>query len=118
MTVSPFYLEEHSNPPEDKYLHGYQITIENLGRKTVKLLFRHWYIFDSNLQYKEVKGEGVIGKQPTLAPGESYTYNSWCPLETTFGSMHGSFTFADISNGIHIKVDIPRFLLIPAFQLT
>lgn len=110
ISVKSIYLEEHSEPEEQNFLWAYQVKIENNGKKTVKLLRRHWKIFDSTGNLKEVKGEGVVGEQPVLAPGESFEYTSGTPLQTSSGLMLGSY-FMKSSDGIDFEVEIPAFSL-------
>lgn len=115
ISVFPKYHKEHSNPAKHKYIFSYQITIENTSSDTVQLLRRHWFIFDSNGSYREVEGEGVIGKTPILAPGESHQYISWCPLITQVGKMYGTYLMKRLDNEDQFKVRIPEFqLVVPA----
>lgn len=104
------YLEEYSKPKDNNFLFCYKITISNNGSRTVKLLNRHWIIIDSNSKRNEVKGPGIVGLQPELAPGESHQYFSFCNLETNFGTMEGSYEFVDEDNE-HFLAEIPRFFL-------
>ncbi len=85
----PTYLEANSSPSNSQYLWAYRVTIENQGRETVQLLSRHWMITNARGELTEVKGAGVIGKQPFLKPGESHTYASGAPLNTPWGMMGG-----------------------------
>jgi len=105
------YLAEESNPSQLKYVFAYQITITNVGDVTAQLLRRHWYIRHAEESIEEVEGEGVVGKQPWLEPGESFQYVSGAVLDTTFGSMLGYYTFKDRS-GESYKVHIPEFMLV------
>ncbi len=91
------YAPDRSQPSRRQWFFLYTITITNEGHETVQLLSRHWIITDGKGCTEEVKGPGVIGKQPVLAPGESFTYTSGCPLETQFGLMKG--TYQMISKG-------------------
>ena len=110
--VQPKYEPEYSQPPASKYIFSYQITIENLGQDTVQLLRRHWIIWDSNGATREVEGEGVVGQQPVLEPGESYTYSSWCNLTTPIGKMFGVFLMCKTTEEQQFLVTIPEFRLI------
>lgn len=85
ISVVPKYEPSESNPAIGKFIYSYQITIENLSKDTVKLISRHWYIVDSIQEKREVKGEGVVGVQPELNPGETFQYMSWCPLHSPIG---------------------------------
>lgn len=82
---------ENSRPMEEEWIFQYTVRITNQGLETVQLLSRHWIITDALEHTKEVSGPGVIGQQPVLAPGESFTYSSWCPLKTPTGVMHGTY---------------------------
>jgi ApaG protein len=85
------YIPERSDPLAGRWFFAYQIKITNRGHETVQLLSRHWIITDANGSEEEVKGPGVVGEQPVLAPGESFEYTSFCPLGTPFGAMHGTY---------------------------
>jgi len=89
--VQTQYIEEQSRPDKDYYVFAYTITILNKGDEPVKLLNRHWIITDSNQKTQEVKGEGVVGEQPYLKPGEKFGYTSGSVLETSVGTMKGSY---------------------------
>lgn len=91
ITVRPRFVPEQSVPEESQYLFAYHITIRNDGSIAVQLLSRHWVITDGEGKVEEVRGPGVVGYQPTLAPGEEFQYTSGCPLTTPVGTMHGSF---------------------------
>lgn len=108
--VKPVYLEDESSPVVHKHVFAYFIEIRNVGSQTIKLLKRHWEIKDSSGQDYEVDGEGVIGVQPTIMPGESHEYNSFCVLKSYYGSMQGYYTM-EREDGKLINVRIPRFLL-------
>tara|TARA_E500000178_G_scaffold320601_1_gene343827 strand:+ start:987 stop:1367 length:381 start_codon:yes stop_codon:yes gene_type:complete len=110
INVEPTYLEEHSDPFEDSYLWAYRVIIKNNSEQTVKLISRHWKIFDSNGSYREVKGKGVVGEQPVLEPGEEFEYTSGTPLKTTSGMMHGSYLMQNFE-GEEFEVNIPPFSL-------
>lgn len=85
------YSPDQSRPSAGQWLFLYTITIANEGSETVQLLTRHWIITDGNGQIEEVRGEGVVGEQPVLAPGQTFEYTSRCPLRTPFGTMKGSY---------------------------
>ncbi len=89
--VETSYLDEQSNPKERRYVFSYTITIRNEGRVPAKLLTRHWIITDADGKVQEVRGEGVVGEQPHLKPGQGFRYSSGAVLETPVGSMHGSY---------------------------
>lgn len=117
ISVSCHYDPERSYPLRNHYVFEYQVTIENLGFQTIQLLTRHWFIFDSSGFYKEVDGEGVIGKQPILAPNESHSYHSWCTLKTPVGSMEGTYNFNVIDGFDSFDAHIPKFELIAPYKL-
>ncbi len=108
--VQPTYLEDHSDPSENSYLWAYTVKIKNNGDDTIKLISRHWKIFDSNGSFREVKGKGVVGEQPIIHPGDEFEYTSGKPLKTNSGLMHGSYQMEDF-NGESFEVLIPPFSL-------
>ena len=87
--VETAYLADQSNPANEHYVFAYTVTLRNQGEQGARLLTRHWIITDGKGDVEEVKGLGVVGKQPTLEPGEQFQYSSFCPLPTTIGSMEG-----------------------------
>lgn len=91
VAVKSSFVPERSQPLRERWFFSYRIRISNTGSEPVKLLNRHWVITDANGQVEEVRGPGVIGEQPHLAPGESFEYTSFCPLSTPFGTMEGSY---------------------------
>ena len=91
------YSAENSRPLEDNWVFQYTVRITNQGPETVQLLSRHWIITDGSQHTEEVKGPGVVGEQPVLAPGESFQYSSWCPLKTPTGSMRGTYQMSRAS---------------------
>lgn len=111
-TVSaiPHYLANQSAPDEDHYVFAYTVTIRNTGEIAGQLMSRHWIITDGDGLVHEVRGEGVIGKQPTIQPGESYEYTSGCPLSTPVGSMKGSYQCV-AADGTRFEASIPEFVL-------
>ncbi len=111
VTVTPRYAPEQSDPAQPNHVFSYTIRITNNGRQPVQLLSRRWLIVDALGRRSEVEGEGVIGKQPRLEPGESFEYSSWCPLRTTWGTMEGSYTM--LRGTDRIEVPVPRFYLTP-----
>jgi ApaG protein len=108
--VESEYAPERSQPLQHQWFFLYTITIANEGTETVQLVTRHWIITDGTGKVEEVRGPGVIGKQPTLSPGESFTYTSGCPLHTPFGVMEGSYQMVT-ANGEHFDVKIAPFTL-------
>lgn len=110
VVVEPFYLEEQSNPEENRYVWGYRITIANESDGTVQLRARYWKITDGNGQIEEIRGPGVIGEQPVLNPGDSFQYSSGCPLTTTSGVMVGRYSM-ETETGKLFDIEIPAFSL-------
>ncbi len=117
VSVETFYQPAYSRPLEMKYIFSYHIIIENLSDETVQLLRRHWFIYDSNGVIREIEGEGVIGKQPVLAPGETHQYASWSPLTTEMGKMYGTYLFQRQEDKEQFEVNIPEFHLLAPFKL-
>jgi len=109
--VSVSYLPEQSEPNKGRWFWAYHIRIENEGATRVKLVSREWIIKDGRGGEHEVRGEGVVGEQPVIEPGQSFDYVSGCPLSTPTGSMEGRY-FMVASNGSSFSVEIPRFPLI------
>jgi ApaG protein len=112
ITVEPFYIESHSRPMQNHFAHGYRVTIENQSDEIVQLMRRHWFIYDGANEVREVEGAGVLGEQPTLAPGQFHRYTSWCPMTTEVGKMHGMFKMQTAKKRKEFKVDVPVFQLI------
>ncbi len=110
VTVVPLYLDEQSDPDENRYVWAYQVSLENLGSETVQLLTRYWNITDANGKVLEVRGDGVIGEQPILSAGEHFEYTSGTPLSTPSGIMAGSYRMKT-SDGESFDVEIPAFSL-------
>src|ERR1700689_53262 len=106
VSVEPTYLEANSSPGNSQYFWAYRVTIENQGRETVQLLSRHWMITNARGEFTEIKGPGVIGKQPLLKPGESYSYTSGAPLNTPSGMMGGSYQM-ESDRGELFDIEIP-----------
>jgi ApaG protein len=112
--VSVSYLPEQSEPARGRWFWAYHIRIENDGDQPVQLLARHWVITDGRGNRHSVEGEGVVGEQPLIGPGESYDYVSGCPLQTPSGAMQGSYRMI-AADGERFDAAIPRFaLLAPA----
>jgi ApaG protein len=109
--VSVSYLAEQSAPANGRWFWSYHVRIENGSKRSVQLLSRSWHILDGRGTLHEVRGEGVVGEMPLIAPGASYDYVSGCPLNTPTGSMSGSYHLID-ENGAAFDVAIPRFALI------
>ena len=110
VTVEPEYLEDQSDPLEDRYIWAYTVSIENQGSETVQLLRRTWQITDANGNTQVVEGEGVIGEQPVLDPSDMFQYTSGTPLSTESGIMVGSYHMVT-SAGENFDIEIPAFSL-------
>ncbi len=108
--VETVYIESESDPDENRYVFAYTITIRNVGDVAAKLLTRHWVIRDANGKVQEVQGEGVVGEQPHLKPGEGFQYTSGTMLETSMGTMGGSYLMVT-DEGAEFKAPIADFLL-------
>jgi ApaG protein len=117
ISVETYYQPDYSNPVNNEFMFAYKITIENNNAFPVKLLSRHWYIYDSNGSLKEVEGEGVVGVQPQINPGELYQYISGCNLRTEIGKMHGTYLMENITNKKTFTVVIPSFQMSTPFKL-
>jgi ApaG protein len=110
ITVWPRFAPEHSDAEEPRYVFIYHIRMENVGDRTAQLLWRHWYIHDALAGDSEVQGEGVVGEQPVLAPGDVHEYESFCVLQGSTGHMQGYYLFRS-PDGHEFQVEIPRFEL-------
>ena len=104
------YSPENSRPLQDEWVFQYTVRITNQGTETVQLLSRHWIITDALDHVEEVRGPGVIGEQPVLAPGESFKYSSWCPLKTPMGMMYGTYQMVH-TDGRQFEIEIAPFAL-------
>lgn len=108
--VEPLYLADQSSPEAGRYTFSYTITLTNTAKVAMQLIARHWLINDSAGRTQEVKGLGVVGQQPLLAPGESFRYTSGCRLQAASGTMHGSYLVVS-EHGERFDVPIPMFVL-------
>lgn len=108
--VKSEYLPDQSNPEQARYVFAYHVRITNQGPHSARLMTRHWVIMDGEARTQEVRGDGVVGEQPRLAPGETYEYTSGTVLETPVGSMHGSYGMVD-EDGLPFDAPIPAFTL-------
>jgi ApaG protein len=110
VTVQSEYLPERSSPTAQRYAFGYTVEITNQGSETAQLRSRHWIITDAVGEVQEVKGDGVVGAQPVLGPGESFEYTSWCVIGTPIGSMRGTYQMVD-ARGQSFEAEIAPFRL-------
>lgn len=108
--IETAYLDVQSDPDGQRYVFAYTVTMRNEGRIPVKLLTRHWVITDSNGKVQEVRGEGVVGEQPHLKPGQGFRYSSGAVIETPVGTMHGSYQMRG-DDGLEFDAPIPAFRL-------
>ena len=112
ISVETSYQNPRLHHEGGDHMFAYRITIQNKGDYTIKLLRRHWYITDVNVEKSEVEGEGVVGMQPVLEPGEFHQYVSGCALRSDFGKMHGTFLMERQIDGKRFEVIIPEFQLV------
>ena len=110
VTVETDYVQNQTDPDNARYVFAYTITIKNNGSSSAQLIGRRWLITDANDKIQEVRGEGVVGKQPYLQPGEIFTYTSAAVIETPFGYMQGSY-YLITDDGIEFDAEIPAFRL-------
>jgi ApaG protein len=117
VTVETEYMPEYSSPAQYHYVFTYRITIENVSEYAIQLMSRHWDISDAAYPRREIEGEGVVGKQPTLEPGEVHQYVSGCNLKSGIGVMSGFYTMKRIMDEKLFNVDIPAFTMVVPFKL-
>jgi ApaG protein len=117
VSVETYFQPDYSNPVNGEFMFAYRITIENNNPFPVRLLRRHWHIFDSNASHREVEGEGVVGVQPLINAGEQYQYISGCNLKTEMGKMHGTYLMEDLSQKKQFEVKIPVFDMVVPFKM-
>ncbi|MEM7108117.1 MAG: Co2+/Mg2+ efflux protein ApaG [Bacteroidota bacterium] len=117
VSVETEYQPSYSSPSQYHYVFTYRITIENQSENTIQLLRRHWLINDAALLPREVDGEGVVGQQPILEPGQYHQYVSGCNLKSGIGKMGGSYLMERIVDGKKFQVAIPEFTMVAPFKL-
>jgi len=117
ISVVTQFQSDYSSPRQSHFVFTYKIRIENCSNYTIQLLRRHWYIHDSNAVVKEVEGEGVVGQQPILEPGEVHEYVSGCNLRTGLGKMRGTYLMERVVDGKKFKVIIPEFIMVVPYLL-
>lgn len=106
------YQSEYSSPSQYHYVFTYRITIKNGSTNTIQLLRRKWYIHDANTAVRTVEGEGVVGQQPVIEPGDIHQYVSGCNLKSGIGKMHGTYEMEQLIDGARFHVNIPEFNMI------
>ncbi|GAA4322084.1 Co2+/Mg2+ efflux protein ApaG [Flaviaesturariibacter amylovorans] len=116
ISVETFYQQDYSNPLQSEFMFAYRITIDNQNSFPVKLLSRHWFIFDSDGEYREVEGEGVVGMQPVINAHDEYQYVSGCNLHTEMGRMHGTYLMENLHTKQTFEVNIPAFEMVTPFK--
>ncbi len=117
VSVETTYQPDYSSPVQSHFVFTYRIRIENNSNYTVQLLRRHWKIHDAQAAVREVEGEGVVGQQPTLEPGEFHEYVSGCNLKTEMGKMKGTYLMERVVDGSKFRVTIPEFVMIVPYKL-
>lgn len=117
VSVETEYQPAYSSPSQYHYVFTYRITIENQSENTIQLLRRHWFISDAGFNPREVEGEGVVGQQPVLEPGQAHQYVSGCNLKSGIGKMTGTYLMERIVDGTKLQVNIPEFVMVAPFRL-
>jgi ApaG protein len=117
VSVETKFRDKQSDVANGYFLFSYFITIENLGQAPCRLLRRHWHILDSSGEHREVTGDGVVGEQPLLRPGEAFSYESACNFTTEIGRMHGVFFVENLLTHATFQVTIPEFLMVMPAKL-
>ena len=116
VTVEVEYQQQYSSPSQHHYVFTYQVTIENNSTKTLQLTRRKWVINDVGFPIRTVEGEGVVGRQPILEPGQKHQYMSGCNLRSGIGKMQGTYTMEQLMDGQPITIQIPSFKMIVPFK--
>ncbi len=117
VSVETEYQPSYSSPSQYHYVFTYRITIENQSEFTIQLMRRHWNIHDAGFNQREVEGDGVVGQQPVLEPGQTHQYVSGCNLKSGIGKMVGTFEMERIVDGSKFKVNIPEFIMVAPLRL-
>lgn len=117
VSVETEYQPSYSSPSQYHYVFTYRITIENQSEYTIQLLRRHWHIHDAGFASREVEGEGVVGQQPVLEPGQSHQYVSGCNLKSGIGQMLGYYHMERIVDGVKFRVLVPEFTMVAPLRL-
>lgn len=116
VTVETGYMPEHSNPMQSLFVFEYTITIRNDSPYTVQLLRRNWHIYDCTGVIRGVEGEGVVGEQPVLEPGQAFTYSSGCDLKSSIGKMVGTYQMERVADRKPVSVRIPEFSMVVPYR--
>lgn len=117
VSVETEYQPAYSSPSQYHYVFTYRVTIENQSGSTIQLLRRNWEIYDAALAKRDVEGEGVVGQQPVLEPGQFHQYVSGCNLKSGIGKMKGKFIMEKLVDGQKFDVTIPQFMMVAPFKL-
>ncbi|HKZ38202.1 MAG TPA: Co2+/Mg2+ efflux protein ApaG [Chryseolinea sp.] len=117
VSVETEYQPAYSSPSQYHYVFTYRISIENHSEFTIQLLRRHWHIYDAGFSQREVEGEGVVGQQPVLEPGQTHQYVSGCNLKSGLGKMLGTYLMERVVDGVTMHVNIPEFTMIAPIRL-
>ncbi len=117
VSVETEYQPSYSSPSQYHFVFTYRITIENQSEFTIQLLRRHWHIFDAGFLAREVEGEGVVGQQPVLEPGQSHQYVSGCNLKSGIGKMVGTYKMERVVDGATFEVNVPEFTMVAPMRL-
>ena len=117
VSVETEYQPSYSSPSQYHYVFTYRITIENQSEYTIQLLRRHWHIYDAGFTPREVEGDGVVGQQPVLEPGQNHQYVSGCNLKSGIGKMVGTYQMERIVDGVRFEVVVPEFTMIAPIRL-
>jgi ApaG protein len=117
VVVETEYQPSYSSPSQYHYVFTYKITIENQSEFTIQLKRRHWHIHDAGFTVREVEGEGVVGQQPVLEPGETHQYVSGCNLKSGIGKMVGTYQMERVVDGAIFQVNVPEFVMVAPLRL-
>ena len=117
VSIETLYQQEYSNPANEHFMFAYKVNIENMTDYAVQLMRRHWHIFDSNGTHRDVAGEGVVGLQPVIEPGNQHEYVSGCNLKTEMGTMKGEYQMLRLLDNHQFDVQIPEFQLVAPYKL-
>ncbi|MEQ9424541.1 MAG: Co2+/Mg2+ efflux protein ApaG [Cyclobacteriaceae bacterium] len=117
VSVETEYQPEYSSPRQYHFVFTYRITITNKSEYTIQLMRRHWHIHDAGFKNRQVEGDGVVGQQPVLEPGQTHQYVSGCNLKSGLGKMYGTYLMEVVLNGKRFEVKIPEFIMTAPYRL-